>query len=114
MRLFLLTSLCVAILFLIVLVSGGEVTSRSIPNQVAFEFALQWTIRAVGALVAISAAIGMLGVAAAREPFERQLDLALPLVGGLLLISPNWGLALAFAAIAVPWIWRWRLGRSPG
>jgi len=78
----------------------------------AMEFALHWTMRFFGAVTAVVAAVGLLFVAGSKGSLERQLDLVLPLLGGLLLLNANWGLALAVGAITVAWLVRGSLGAS--
>lgn len=73
----------------------------------AIGLALEWTLHLFGGVVASSAAVGMLLVAALHGSYQRQIVLVLPLTSGLLLISANWGLALALGMIVSIWIFKY-------
>ncbi len=77
-----------------------------IPGSQVIGLALEWTRYLLGGVVASAAAIGMLLTAASHGSFQRQIVLTMPLVGGLLLFEANWGLALALAAVASIWMFR--------
>ena len=98
-----ITLLCI-VLFLLVLVFGAEITHPKVSGSEGFEFALQWSIRALGGIVAVVSAVGMVLIAAAHGPFERQFGLVLPLLGGLMLWQLHWSLGVAIAAVVVAWL----------
>ena len=103
------TILGTAILFLVIFCIVALVANDSFPRQggiASMEFALQWTIKLFGALTAAISAVGLLLVAAAKGPLERQMSFVLPLLAGLLILSSTWSLALAVGAIAVAWLLR--------
>ena len=103
------TTLSIALLFLLVffvMVLVAMNCEPRIPAPQVLGSALDWTLHLLGGVVAAASAIGMLVVAAAHGSFQRQIVLALPLLGGLLLIAANWGVALAFGAIVAVWIFR--------
>src|SRR5438045_3417119 len=105
MRLVLGTAIAFLVVFLIVAIIGIDAVPRQ-PVPHAMDFALQWTTRLFGAITAVVAAIGLLMIAAAKGPMERQIALVLPLLAGLLLVSATWSLGLAVGAVAVTWLWR--------
>lgn len=103
------TALSITIAFLLVFFVMSLVAFNSeprMPGVQAVTMALEWTLRLFGGITATASAVGMLIIAAGHGPFQRQVMLAMPLLAGLLLISANWGLALAFGAIATIWIFR--------
>ena len=114
MRTILGTAIGVAVLFLIVLLVASGYSDPRISSSEAFQFALQWTLHATGGMTAVVSAAGMLFIAATHGPFERQIAMVLPLLGGLLVFSPNWGLALSLGAIVVTWLLREVVWRKPG
>lgn len=75
-------------------------------NLVENEAALNWTLRAVGSLVAAVAAFALLLRGMASESLERQFGLALPLLGGMFLVNAHWAIALALGAVGVALISR--------
>jgi hypothetical protein len=104
------TTLSIAILFLLmfcIMVLVAMNCEPRVPGAMVITSALEWTQHLLGALVAGTSAIGILVVAAVHGSFQRQVVLALPLLGGLLLVAPNWGLALAFGAIVAIWIFKY-------
>lgn len=103
------TTLSIAFLFLLVFFVMVLVAINCEPRMAgsqAVSMALEWTLHLLGGIVASAAAIGMLVVAATHGSFQRQIVLALPLLAGLLLLSANWGVALALGAIAAVWIFK--------
>ena len=102
-------------LMILVAINGDP----KIPSAQALGLALEWTIHLVGGLVASISAVGMLLVAAGHGSFQRQIVLVLPLLAGLLLLTSNWGLALAVGAVACVWIFKYgapdieRAGKTP-
>lgn len=103
------TTLSLAFLFLLVffvMVLVAINCEPRVPVQEAMSLALQWTLHLLGGIVAAASAIGMLIVAAMHGSFQRQIVLAPPLLAGLLLLSANWGVALAFGAIAAVWVFK--------
>ena len=104
------TILSIAFLFLLVffvMVLVAINCQPRIPGLQAVSVAFEWTLHLLGGIVATASAIGMLAVAATHGSFQRQIVLALPLLAGLLLISVNWGVALAFGAVAAVWIFKY-------
>ncbi len=100
-RVIILVAFGIVLLFaLVVFVSG----TYDIPRLVAL---LEWCIRLFGLFIATTAALLLLveGVGAMRY-VERIAVLAIALLGGLMLITSNWGLALATGAIVVAMFWR--------
>jgi hypothetical protein len=91
------------VVFLIFVLIGMNSTPRQ-PGFAAIEFALQYTIRFFGAVVAVTSALGLLLIATAKGQLERQVSFVLPLLAGLLVTNANWGLALAAGAVAVAWL----------
>jgi len=99
--------------FLLVFIILAWIGMESSPAQrapEAMEFALHWSTRFFGALTAVVAAVGLVFVAGSKGSLERQIDLILPLLSGLLLMHANWGLAIAVGAIAVTWLLRAAIG----
>jgi hypothetical protein len=82
-------------------------------DRIDAEAAVEWTRDVIGTLIAAVAAFGMFWRALNGEPLEMQFGYVLALLAGLLLISPNWSLALALAAIGVALIVRGIIVRSP-
>ena len=107
MRAVLLFVIVIFMLFLVV-----RAASERPDHILANEAALNWTQRAVGLLIAATAAFALLLRGAASEPLERQLGLVLPLLGGVLLVSSHWGPALALGAIGVAIIVKEGFGRQ--
>jgi len=105
MRTVLGTAIAFLLVFFVLAWIGIE-SGTGQPAPLAMEFALQWTMRLFGTVTAVVAAVGLLFVAASKGGLERQLDLVLPLLGGLLLINPNWGVALALGVFATAWLVR--------
>ena len=103
-------TLSIALLFLLVffvmLLVAMNCEPR-VPGPQLIISASEWTLHLLGGVVAAAAAIGMLAIAATHGSFQRQAVLALPLLGGLLLIAANWGLGLAFGAIVTVWIFKY-------
>lgn len=102
------------LLVFIVLVWIGMDSEPAQRAPEAMEFALHWTMRFFGAVTAVVAAVGLLFIAGSKGSLERQVDLVLPLLGGLLLLNASWGLGLALGAVAVTWLFRGSIagGRS--
>jgi len=98
----------VIVLFAVVRANSDRPTSI-----VENEAALNWTLRAVGALMAATAAFALLLRGLASETLERQFGLVMPLLGGMLLYSTHWSLALALGAVGVALIARKSMGRQP-
>lgn len=87
------------------------------PDKVlANEAALNLTQRAIGVLIAVTAAFGLFlrGDERERETRERQLGYVLPLLGGMLLVSSHWSLALALGAVGVALIAHEWFGKPGG
>lgn len=97
----------VALVFLIALP-----TIDTNDDRIEAEGAVEWTRDVIGTLIAAVAAFGMFWRALNGEPLELQFGYVLALLAGLLLISVNWSLALALAAIGVALIVRGIILRS--
>ncbi len=114
------TTLSIAFLFLLVffvMVLVAINCEPRVPGAEAISVALQWTMHLLGGIVATVAGVGMLIVGATHGSFQRQIVLALPLLAGLLLLSANWGVALALGAVAAVWIFKYgaaEIERSAG
>jgi hypothetical protein len=103
------TALSIAFLFLLtffIFVLVAINCEPRVPGSQAVGLALEWTTHLLGGITATSAAIGMMVVGASHGSFQRQIVLALPLLGGLLLITAHWGLALAFGTVVAVWIFK--------
>ena len=96
MRTILPSIVAVVLLFAIIRVNSDNPMDVS-GNEVA----LNWTQRAVGGLIAATAACALLLRGSANDTLERQFGLVLPLLGGMLLATSNWALAIAIGAIGV-------------
>jgi hypothetical protein len=75
------------------------------------DMAVMWTLRLVGAVVAIVATFGLFWRALNGAPLEMQFGFVLALLAGLLLLGIHWALAIALGAIGVALIARevyWR------
>jgi hypothetical protein len=70
------------------------------------EVAVSWTMRLVGALVALVATFGLFWRALNGEPLQLQFGFVLALLAGLLLIGVHWSLAMALGLIGVALIAR--------
>jgi hypothetical protein len=96
-----------ALLFLIAVNSINTVADKDEAQN-----AVIWTRQVMGGLIAIVAAFGMFWRALNGEPLELQFGYVLALLAGLLLISIEWSLAIALAAIGVALIVRGIIVRS--
>jgi hypothetical protein len=94
-------ALIVLLIFIIVRVTSGEVadTART-------EFAVSWTMRAIGGLISVVAAFGLFWRALNSESLELQFSFVLALLAGLLLVVVHWSLAIALGIIGVALILR--------
>ena len=80
----------------------GIVRSNSDPGSVlGNETALNWTLRALGSLLAVTSAFAILVRGLASESLERQFGFVLPLLAGMLLVNNHWSLALSLGAVGV-------------
>jgi hypothetical protein len=86
---------------------------NTVDDMVEAQNAVNWTRHVMGGLIAIAAAFGMFWRALNGEPLELQFGYVLALLAGLLLLSVEWSLALALAAIGVALIVRGIMVRSP-
>ena len=104
------TALGLIIIFLLVfsvmLLTAMNCEPR-VPGPMVITTALEWTLHLLGGLAAASAAVGMLIIAAGHGSFQRLVVLSLPLLGGLLLLNANWGVALALGAIVTVWMFKY-------
>ncbi len=89
----------VLVLFLIALFTSTE-------NLGGAEVAVSWTMRLVGALMAVLAAFGLFWRAMNGERLDLQFGFVLALLAGLLLIGVHWSLAIALGLIGVALIVR--------
>jgi hypothetical protein len=98
-------ALIVLVIFFIALLNGTNLT--------AAEMAVGWTMRFVGALLAIVATFGLFWRALHGDPLDLQFGFVLAILAGLLLVGVHWSLAIALGLIGVALIFRemW-LGRT--
>ena len=89
----------VLLLFLIALMSDAE-------NLNDTDVAVGWTMRLVGALIAVVSMFGLFWRALNGEPLELRFGFVLALLAGLLLIGVHWSLAVALGVIGVALIAR--------
>jgi len=104
MRTVLGTTFLFLIIFLLVLLISTNFSEMPTQRMAALEQALRWSMLLLGGVVATASSVGLLMVAAAHGGFDRQVALVLPLLGGLLLVSAHWGLAIALGAIVTGWL----------
>lgn len=97
------------VLFLIAMMSSTEDLGET-------EVAIFWTMRLIGAVIAVIAAFGLFWRAMNGEPLDLQFGYVLALLAGLLLINVHWSLAIALGLIGVALIvreiWTGKYGRS--
>jgi hypothetical protein len=74
------------------------------------DLALAWTRRVVGVVIVGISAFGLLLLALAGDSLKRQADLALPLLGGIVLLDADWRGLLAFAVVGTALIVKETLG----
>jgi len=67
---------------------------------VNMDLALDRIQRIVGLIIAVIAAFSLLLRGTANETLEEQTGLILPLLGGVLLVTGHWGVAVAAAGVA--------------
>jgi hypothetical protein len=89
----------VALVFLIAIFNSTEDLTDA-------DFAVSWTMRFLGALVAIVATFGLFWRALNGEPLDLQFGFVLALLAGLLLMGVHWSLAIALGIIGVALILR--------
>jgi hypothetical protein len=89
----------VLVLFLIAVLTNTE-------NLGDAEVAVSWTMRLIGALIAVLATFGMFWRALNGERLDLQFGFVLALLAGLLLIAVHWSLAIALGLIGVALIAR--------
>jgi hypothetical protein len=103
------TTLSIAVFFLLiffVMLLVAMNCEPRIPAAQVIDAALEWTLHLIGGLVATASAVGMLMIAATHGSFQRQVVLALPLLGGVLLMAANWGVSLAMGVVVAVWIFK--------
>jgi hypothetical protein len=84
------------------------------PQEVVHaEFALTWIQRGLGTFLAVAAGLGLLILGMTAPTPERMALLCLPLLGGLLLVSPHWATALALGALGLALLLRPLYVRPP-
>jgi hypothetical protein len=67
--------------------------STNLPqDSLQLEFALAWTQRAFGALIAVAAGVMVLVRAAQNQTLEQLLPLTLAALVGVLIVASNWAL----------------------
>jgi Na+/proline symporter len=91
-------ALVVAIIFLLALVNARGLSDA--------DYAVAWTMRAAGGLIAIVATFGLFWRALHGDPLELQFGFVLALLAGLLLVNVHWSLALTLGIIGVALIVR--------
>jgi hypothetical protein len=92
-------ALIIAVVFLIALFSGADDLAEA-------DMALSWTVRLVGALVAVVATFGLFWRALNGASLDLQFGFVMALLAGLLLLGVHWSLAIALGAIGVALIVR--------
>jgi hypothetical protein len=92
-------TLIVAVVFMIAIMNSGEDLADA-------DYAMTWTVRFVGALVAVVATFGLFWRAMNGAPLELQFGFVLALLAGLLLVGIHWSLAIALGVIGVALILR--------
>jgi hypothetical protein len=104
-------ALIVLAVFLIAMMNSTE-------NLNDADVAIAWTMRLVGALIAVVAVFGLFWRALNGEPLDLQFGFVLALLAGLLLIGVHWSLAIALGVIGVAlivrelWTGNYRRARS--
>ena len=88
-----------------------SVTTKLPGDSLQLEFALTWTQRAFGTLIAVAAGMMVLVRAAQQEPLEKLVPLTLAALVGVLILSSNWGVAVAIGAIVAALVASGRFGR---
>src|SRR5436190_10176342 len=91
-------ALIVLVVFLIAFFNDNNLTGA--------DLAVSWTMRAIGGLIAVVATFGLFWRALNGDPLELQFGFVLALLGGLLLVSVHWSLAIALALIGLALIVR--------
>lgn len=81
-------------------------------DTLQLEFALNWTQRAFGGLIAVAAGFMLLARAARNETLEQLLPPTLAALVGVLIAAANWGVAVAVGALTVAVIVRGSLRRD--
>jgi hypothetical protein len=92
-------ALIVLVVFLIAVMNSTEDLNDA-------DIAIAWTMRLIGALIAVVAVFGLFWRALNGEPLDLQFGFVLALLAGLLLIDVHWSLAIALGAIGVALIAR--------
>jgi hypothetical protein len=92
-------ALIVLLLFLIAMMNSTEDLNDA-------DIAIAWTMRLVGALIAVVAVFGLFWRALNGESLDLQFGFVLALLAGLLLIDVHWSLAIALGVIGVALIVR--------
>jgi hypothetical protein len=102
-------ALIVLVLFLIAMMNSTEDLNDA-------DIAITWTMRLVGALIAVVAVFGLFWRALNGEPLDLQFGFVLALLAGLLLIDIHWSLAIALgvigAALIAREIWTGHYGQA--
>src|SRR5437016_4615993 len=86
-------ALVVLVIFLIALFNDRDLAGA--------EMAVTLTMRAIGGLIAVVATFGLFWRALNGDPLELQFGFVLALLGGLLLASVHWSLAIALGLIGL-------------
>jgi hypothetical protein len=76
------------------------------------EFAFLWTVKAVGVVIVVLAAVQLVQVAARPDQAELVAPSAIALLGGLLLIEAHWSLGVVFGVVVVGWLALRSMGRG--
>ena len=82
------------------------VANDGIDERAKIQEFLIWTTRAVGLFIAATAALILLLAGVGAVPADGLPVLVVALLGGLLLITQDWGLAIALGAVAAAMVWR--------
>ena len=90
----------VLIFLLLVAIAYWLFMNQPLETLAKHEHSLSLTQRLVGMNIAAVAAFVLLLRALAGETLDRVAIVVLPLLGGMLLVAPQWGLALGIAVLA--------------
>lgn len=84
------------------------------PGRVDVNFAVSFTILAVGGLMALVSLFVLVKRGLNSQSLDQSLPLLITLLGGILLYQVNWGVALALGLIGTAIVLTQRWGRRTG
>jgi hypothetical protein len=93
--------LAVVALIVLLVFAIARTTLDNQEEALEANFALDWTMRAFGAFIAVVAAFGLFWRALNGDPLDLQFSFVLALLAGLLLVDIHWSLAIVLGAIGV-------------